>query len=157
MYFIRGCKMKVLYLAVRPTWSTNSPSLSLLLYMYILAVPRTTETRCRDRAYKHCTNNPIPTSFFCTWHLSLIMLWDYWEMTLCGFWHCHLYIPVHFWKMFYILVCVIFWYAIVHHIRECCSSALLSGSIKNICDKRQLLVGVARSWGPPLGEGAEPF
>ena len=28
-----------------------------------MAVPKTTETRCRDRAYKHCTNNPIPTSF----------------------------------------------------------------------------------------------
>ena len=25
---------------------------------------KTTATRCRDRAYKHCTNNPIPTSFF---------------------------------------------------------------------------------------------
>ena len=29
-----------------------------------MAVPKTTATRCRDRAYKHCTNNPIPTSFF---------------------------------------------------------------------------------------------
>ena len=29
-----------------------------------MAVPKTTETRCRDKAYKHCTNNPIPTSFF---------------------------------------------------------------------------------------------
>ena len=28
-----------------------------------MAVPKTTETRCRDRAYKHCTNIPIPTSF----------------------------------------------------------------------------------------------
>ena len=26
-----------------------------------MAVPKTTETRCRDRAYKHRTNNPIPT------------------------------------------------------------------------------------------------
>ena len=25
---------------------------------------KTTATRCRDRAYKHCTNNPIPTSVF---------------------------------------------------------------------------------------------
>jgi len=29
-----------------------------------MAVPKTTATRCRDRPYKHCTNNPIPTSFF---------------------------------------------------------------------------------------------
>ncbi len=29
-----------------------------------MAVPKITATRCRDRAYKHCTNNPIPTSFF---------------------------------------------------------------------------------------------
>ena len=29
-----------------------------------MAVPKTTETRRRDRGYKHCTNNPIPTSFF---------------------------------------------------------------------------------------------
>ena len=27
-----------------------------------MAVPKTTATRCRDRTYKHCTNNPIPTS-----------------------------------------------------------------------------------------------
>ena len=29
-----------------------------------MAVPKTTDTRCRDRAYRHCTSNPIPTSFF---------------------------------------------------------------------------------------------
>ena len=23
--------------------------------------------------------------------------------SLCGFWHCHPYIPIHFWKMFFIL------------------------------------------------------
>ena len=28
--------------------------------------------------------------------------------SLCGFWHCHPYIPIHFWKMFFILVCVPF-------------------------------------------------
>ena len=28
--------------------------------------------------------------------------------SLCGFWHCHPYIPIHFWKMFFILVCVRF-------------------------------------------------
>ena len=28
-----------------------------------MAVAKTTATRCRDRAYKHCTNNPIPASF----------------------------------------------------------------------------------------------
>jgi len=39
----------------------------LLLQMCItvgMAVPKTTETRCTDRAYEHCTNNPIPTFFF---------------------------------------------------------------------------------------------
>ena len=25
-----------------------------------MVVPKTTESRCRDRAYKHCTNNPFP-------------------------------------------------------------------------------------------------
>ena len=30
-----------------------------------MAVPKTTKTRCRDRAYKHYTNN-IPTSFLHT-------------------------------------------------------------------------------------------
>ena len=28
--------------------------------------------------------------------------------SFCGFWHCHPYIPQHFWKMFFILVCVPF-------------------------------------------------
>ena len=88
-----------------------------------MAVPKTTETRCRDRAYKHCTNNPIPTSFLhvtsflhyalkllgnkivhekryniigmglfvqCLYTLSLA------TPTLCGFWHCHSYFPLHF-------------------------------------------------------------
>ena len=35
------------------------------MYRHVgMAVPKTTATWCRDRAYKHCTNNPIPTSFF---------------------------------------------------------------------------------------------
>ena len=29
-----------------------------------MALPKTTESKCRDMAYKHCTNNLIPTSFF---------------------------------------------------------------------------------------------
>jgi len=24
--------------------------------------------------------------------------------SFCGFWHCHPYIPIHFWKMFFLLV-----------------------------------------------------
>ena len=24
--------------------------------------------------------------------------------SFCGFWHCHPYIPIHFWKIFFILV-----------------------------------------------------
>ena len=92
-----------------------------------MAVPKTTATRCRDRAYKHCTNNPIPTSFFhAQYHLPVML--QHKEIchvqkkrcrdgvicavfvcpvstpSCCGFWHCHPYIPVHFWKMFYLLV-----------------------------------------------------
>jgi len=48
-----------------------------------MAVPKTTETRCRDRAYKHYTNILTLTSVFRTWHRSLIMLWNYWETTVC--------------------------------------------------------------------------
>ena len=39
-----------------------------------MAVPKTTATRCRDRAYKHCTNNPIPTSFFHAQYLLPVIL-----------------------------------------------------------------------------------
>ena len=60
----------------------------------------------------------------------------------CGFWHCHPYIPVHFWKMFYLLVCVIFCCTIVHHIGGCCSSALPSGTKKQTHDHRQLMLCV---------------
>ena len=91
-----------------------------------MAVPKTTATRCRDRAYKHCTNNPIPTSFFHAQYCLPVIL-QHKEIchvqkkrckdgvicavfvcpvstpSCCGFWHCHPYIPVHFWKMFYLL------------------------------------------------------
>ena len=30
------------------------------------------------------------------------------QSSLCGFWHCHPYILLHFWKMFFILVCMHF-------------------------------------------------
>ena len=26
--------------------------------------------------------------------------------SLCGFWHCHPYILLHFWKMFFIIMCL---------------------------------------------------
>ena len=92
-----------------------------------MAVPKTTATRCRDRAYKHCTYNPIPTSFFHAQYRLPVIL-QHKEIchvqkkrcrdgvicavfvcplstpSCCGFWHCHPYIPVHFWKMFYLLV-----------------------------------------------------
>ena len=92
-----------------------------------MAVPKTTATRCRDRAYKHCTNNPIPTSFFHAQYCLPVIL-QHKEIcdvqkkrcrdgvicavfvcpvstpSCCGFWHCHPYIPVHFWKMFYLRV-----------------------------------------------------
>ena len=53
-----------------------------------------------------------------------------------------IYIPVHFWKMFYLLVCVIFRCTIVHHIGGCCSSALPSGTKKQTRDHRQLMLCV---------------
>ena len=56
-----------------------------------------------------------------------------------------IYMPLHFWKMFYLLVFVIFYCTIVHHIGECCSNALPSGTTKQICDNRQLLLWV-RGW-----------
>ena len=92
-----------------------------------MAVPKTTATRCRDRAYKHCTSNPIPTSLFHAQYRHPVIL-QHKEIchvqkkrcrdgvfcavfvcpvstpSCCGFWHCHPYIPVHFWKMFYLLV-----------------------------------------------------
>ena len=36
----------------------------------------------------------------------LVGTWGYLGIhisSLCGFWHCHPYIPIHFWKMFFIL------------------------------------------------------
>ena len=129
-----------------------------------MAVPKTTETKCRDRAYKHCTNNPIPTSFFhaqcrskiikerC--HLQkkcrdgvicAVFVCPVSTPSFCGFWHCHPYIPVHFWKMFYLLVCVIFLqYSSTPYIGGYCSSSLPSGTNKQTCDHRQLLLYV--SW-----------
>ena len=107
-----------------------------------MAVPKTTATRCRDRAYKHCTNNPIPTSFFHAQYRLPVIL-QHKEIchvqkkrcrdgvicavfvcpvstpSCCGFWHCHPYIPVHFWKMFYLLVCILLhtdWYSIMLYI-----------------------------------------
>ena len=51
-----------------------------------MAVPKTTVGMavCRkDRAYKHYTNNPIPTSFFvCDILLSLFSEMTQWETTL---------------------------------------------------------------------------
>ena len=81
----------------------------------------------------------------------------------CGFWHCHPYIPVHFWKMFYLLVCVIFCCTIVHHVGGCCSSALPSGTKKKTRDHRQLMLCVM-GWeyiykveDHHLGKGLSPF
>ena len=85
-----------------------------------MAVPKTTETSCRDRAYKHCTNNPIPTSFFhaqCRFPvisehnqrnmsrtkktcrdgvICAVFLCPVSTPSFCGFWHYHPYILVHF-------------------------------------------------------------
>ena len=91
-----------------------------------MAVPKTTATRCRDGAYKHCTNNPIPTSFFHAQYCFPVILE---HKEICHIQKKHvgiglfvqclyalslhlvavvfvtaIYIPVHFWKMFYILV-----------------------------------------------------
>ena len=129
-----------------------------------MAVPKTTATRCRDRAYKHCTNNPITTSFFVRdiFPYAVRLLGDnivhekrcrdgvICAVFVCpvstpscsGFWHCHPYMPVHFWKMFYLLVCVTFCCTIVHHIGGCYSSALPSGTKKQTHDHRQLMLCV---------------
>ena len=78
----------------------------------------------------------------------------------CGFWHCHPYIPVHFWKMFYLLVCVIFCCTIVHHIGGCCSSALPSGTKKQLMTTDSFCYV---SWAGSkvedhhLGKGLSPF
>ena len=93
-----------------------------------MAVPKTTETRCRDKAYKHCANNPIPTSpFHAQCHFPVISEHNRRKMSFtklwcrdgnvcavfacpvstpsfCGFGYCHPYIPPHFWKMFYSLI-----------------------------------------------------
>ena len=106
-----------------------------------MAVPKTTATRCRDRAYKHCTNNPIPTSFFHAQYRLPVIL-QHKEIchvqknrcrdgvicavfvcpvstpSCCGFWHCHPYIPVHFWKMFYLLVYIYIYIYIYTIIKE---------------------------------------
>ena len=55
---------------------------------------RTKKKRCRDGVICAVFVCPVSTP------------------SCCGFWHCHPYIPVHFWKMFYLLVCIV--------LRECC-------------------------------------
>ena len=44
-----------------------------------------TKKRCRDGVICAVFLCPVSTPSF------------------CGFWHCHPYIPIHFWKMFYLL------------------------------------------------------
>ena len=50
-----------------------------------MAVPKTTETRCRDgsvqgrHVIQDYTTNPIPTSFFISEIILRVMLQDYWE------------------------------------------------------------------------------
>ena len=83
-----------------------------------------TKKRCRDGVICAVFVCPVSTPSF------------------CGFWHCHPYIPEHYWKMFYLLVCVIFCCTIVHHIGGCCSLLLPSGTNKQTCDHRQLLLCV---------------
>ena len=95
-----------------------------------MAVPKITETRCysRDRAYKHCTTKPHPYIYLsCTMYFPVISEHNQRKMTctkkdvgdgvicavfvcpvstpsFCGLWHCHPYIPLHFWRMFYIFI-----------------------------------------------------
>ena len=82
-----------------------------------MVVPKITETRCsidilyltisvgvgmavskKDTAYKHYTNNPIPTSF----SVRDILLRLCCEITGNSI-GCHSSFPMHFWKMFFIL------------------------------------------------------
>ena len=124
-----------------------------------IAVPKTTETRCRDRAYKHCTNNPIPTPFFRTMSFQVISEHNQRKMSLTKkdvemglFVQCLYALSLH-------LVSVVFGTAIptslnifgviftcfchcLHHMGGCCSSSLPSGTNKQTCEHRQLLLCV---------------
>ena len=130
-----------------------------------MAEPKTTETRCRDRAYKHCTNNPIPASFFsCTMSFQVISEHNQRKMSLTKkdvgmglFVQCLYALSLHlvsvvfgsaiptslyiFGKCF-IYLFVSFFVTIVHHIRGCCSSSLPLGTNKQNRDHRQLLLCV---------------
>ena len=127
-----------------------------------MAVPKTTDTRCSDRAYKHC-NNPIPTSFFsCTMSFQVILEHNQRMMSLtkkegylCSVCMPCLYtynvvsvvfgtaIPTSlniFGKCFMYLFVSFFCCTIAHHIGGCSSSSLPSGTNKQTCDHRQLLL-----------------
>ena len=62
----------------------------------------------------------------------------------CCFWHCHPYLPLHFLKMFLILVCVHFWYPN----EGCCSYKRLSNASKQISKHQSFLLHIK-------GKGAE--
>ena len=52
---------------------------------------------------------------------------------------CHPYIPAHFRKVFYLLVCIVLFCTVVHHIRGCSSTSLLSGTKNQTHDHREFL------------------
>ena len=97
-----------------------------------MAVSKTTETRCRAGSVQErqgiqaLHKYPHPYIFFfhrqCCFPVIL-------ENSLRRMSHAKK-IPLHFWKMFFILVCVLFCCTIVHHIGKCYSYTLLS-AVKN--------------------------
>ena len=97
-----------------------------------MAVPKTTQTRYMDGSVQatQMTTQVTPSLHHFSFLLSAQSCFQYSDnkarytlylcshlcclhtaihiSSLCGFWHCHPYIPIHFWRMFLILVCVPF-------------------------------------------------
>ena len=110
---------------------TLVPDTNTYMYMYVLmvhvkyekhfpkmygdvgmAVPKTTQTRYMDGSVQatQMTTQVTPSLHHFSFLSSTQSSFQYSDnkASLCGFWHCHPYIPIHFWKMFFILVCVPF-------------------------------------------------
>ena len=108
-----------LLVAWTKVWKTFSKNVGM-------AVPKTTETRCMDgsvqarQVAKRLHKQPHPYISFCTWSSSASLAMRLLQASMCsynlsclyttiltpsfcGIWHCHPYIPLHFWKMFFIL------------------------------------------------------
>ena len=103
---------------------------------------------CRkDRAHKHYTNNPIPTSFlYATSFLdysprllgnNIVCIKRCADGVICVVFECLSRVDCMLGvnsRMFVLLVCVLFCCTIVHHVGEYCSCTLLSGNKKQISE-----------------------